>query len=183
MADRRAELLPLLGDVFRAHGFEGASLALITTRTGLGKGSLYHLFPGGKEEMAAAVLADVAAWFETRLFRPLREEPDPLRALERMFEAVDAYFRSGQRICLVGAFALGDGRDRFAGTIRDYFRAWRDSLAAALGRAGTPAPAELAEEIVVAIQGALVTGRALDDPDLFGRTLQRLRAKMGPGGR
>ena len=51
----RADALPALGEVFREHGFEGASLALIGERTGLGKGSLYHFFPGGKEEMAAAV--------------------------------------------------------------------------------------------------------------------------------
>ena len=56
----RADVLPMLGEVFREHGFEGASLAAITARTGLGKGSLYHFFPGGKEEMAAAVLAVTA---------------------------------------------------------------------------------------------------------------------------
>src|SRR5437762_12723369 len=52
----RAALLPVLGEVFRAHGYEGATLALITEATGLGKGSLYHFFPGGKAQMAAAVL-------------------------------------------------------------------------------------------------------------------------------
>jgi hypothetical protein len=29
----------------------------------LGKGSLYHFFPGGKEDMAKAVLDEVAVWF------------------------------------------------------------------------------------------------------------------------
>ncbi|WP_164094666.1 TetR family transcriptional regulator, partial [Serratia marcescens] len=52
----RAALIPILGEVFREHGYEGASLAVIGARTGLGKGSLYHAFPGGKEEMASAVL-------------------------------------------------------------------------------------------------------------------------------
>ena len=55
----RADALPALAEVFREHGFEGASLSLISERTGLGKGSLYHFFPGGKEEMAAAVLDDI----------------------------------------------------------------------------------------------------------------------------
>ena len=48
----RDELLPALGEVFRAHGYEGASLTAITAATGLGKGSLYHFFPRGKEQMA-----------------------------------------------------------------------------------------------------------------------------------
>ncbi|HKX35432.1 MAG TPA: TetR/AcrR family transcriptional regulator, partial [Rhizorhapis sp.] len=45
----RSDIIPVLGEVFREHGFEGASLAIISARTGLGKGSLYHFFPGGKE--------------------------------------------------------------------------------------------------------------------------------------
>ena len=36
----RADLVPLLGEVFRSHGYEGATLALISKATGLGKGSL-----------------------------------------------------------------------------------------------------------------------------------------------
>src|SRR5687767_6837809 len=54
----RADLLPLLAEVFRSHGYEGATLALISQATGLGKGSLYHFFPGGKAQMAADVLAE-----------------------------------------------------------------------------------------------------------------------------
>ena len=69
----RREVLRALGEVFRAHGYEGASLTLITDATGLGKGSLYHLFPGGKEQMAAEVLADIDAWFEFNIYAPLRE--------------------------------------------------------------------------------------------------------------
>jgi hypothetical protein len=43
---------------------EGASLSLISEATGLGKGCLYHFFPGGKEEMADAVLSEIDGWFE-----------------------------------------------------------------------------------------------------------------------
>lgn len=60
----RADVIPLIAEVFREFGFEGTSLSRITEKTALGKGSLYHFFPGGKEEMAGAVLAHVDAWFE-----------------------------------------------------------------------------------------------------------------------
>ncbi|TCT07985.1 TetR/AcrR family transcriptional regulator [Aquabacter spiritensis] len=178
----RADLLPLLGEVFREHGFEGASLAVISRRTGLGKGSLYHFFPGGKEEMAAAVLAHVDHWFETQVFRPLREEPDGRRAITAMLEATDAYFRSGRRVCVVGVFALAESRDRFAVKVASYFSAWIDALAGALGRAGHPPDdaRALSEEAVGLIQGALVLARALDDPAPFARTLARLKARLVP---
>ncbi|OWJ56005.1 TetR/AcrR family transcriptional regulator [Inquilinus limosus] len=178
----RADVLPALAEVFREHGFEGASLALIGERTGLGKGSLYHFFPGGKEEMAAAVLAEIDAWFEQHIFRPLREE-EPRRAVAEMIRAVDGYFRSGRRVCLVGAFALGDVRDRFGAAIQGYFAAWTDALAQGLARSGQAEDTarDRAEEAVAAIQGALVLARALDEPAAFRRSMARIEARLTAG--
>ena len=45
---------------------------------------------------------------------PLQAADDPARAVAEMVEAVDRYFRSGQRVCLVGVIALGAARDSFA---------------------------------------------------------------------
>ena len=176
----RADVLPALTEVFRDYGFDGASLTLIGQRTKLGKGSLYHFFPGGKEEMASAVLDEIGAWFETHVFTPLRDEPDPRRGIARMLETVDMYFRSGQRVCLVGVFALGEVRDRFATQIHGYFARWRDALRAALIRMGRDetAAAGLAEDTLVAIQGGLVMARSLDDPGAFQRTLQRVKERL-----
>src|SRR5476649_1575217 len=67
----RDDVVPMLAEVFRLHGFEGASLARICEGTGLGKGSIYHFFPGGKEEMADAVLAEIGAWFRDQVYAPL----------------------------------------------------------------------------------------------------------------
>src|SRR5262245_57747567 len=150
----RADILPVLGEVFREHGFEGASLAVIGARTGLGKGSLYHFFPGGKEEMAQAALAEIDGWFGTRIFQPLREEKDAARAIERTLKAVEDYFRSGRRVCLVGALALNESRDLFARQIKRYFADWNEALAGALARAGhdRKTARALAEDALAAIQ-------------------------------
>lgn len=177
----RQDVVPVLVEVFREHGYAAASLALIGKATGLGKGSLYHFFPNGKEDMAAAVLAHIDGWFETHVFAPLRDTEDPAAGIRAMLAETDAYFRSGRRACLVGIFALGDARDRFAEAIRSYFRRWEDGLRDALVRAGhEPAEAAaLAEDAVAAIQGALVLARAHDDPGCFARTLDRLAVRMG----
>ena len=73
----RSDILPQLAEVFRAHGYEGATLALIGEATSLGKGSLYHFFPGGKSQMAAEVLAEIDRWFEDNIFTPLQAADDP----------------------------------------------------------------------------------------------------------
>ena len=173
----RSDLLPRLAEVFREHGYEGASLSLISQATGLGKGSLYHFFPGGKEEMAQAVLAEIDGWFAAQVFRPLREADDPAAAVAAMFRTVAEYFRSGRRVCLVGALSLSDARDRFGERLRAYFAEWVVALSQALVRAGHPPETAdaLAEEVVGGIQGALVLARALDRTEVFERILAGLR--------
>jgi TetR/AcrR family transcriptional regulator, lmrAB and yxaGH operons repressor len=176
----RAALLPLLGEVFRAHGYEGASLALITEATGLGKGSLYHFFPGGKKQMAQEVLAEIDGWFETNIFAPLRDPADPRAAIEAMLAGVETYFRSGARVCLVGVIALGHARDEFAAPVNDYFARWQDALAEALRRSGLSVAVarRRAEDAVLSIQGALVLARARDDAKIFPRALAELKVRL-----
>ena len=73
--DRR-DVVPLLAGVFGDHGWNGSSLSLISSKTGLGKGSLYHFFSRGKTEMAEAVLDDVDMWFQVNVFAPLQSATD-----------------------------------------------------------------------------------------------------------
>ena len=176
----RSDALPVLAEVFREHGYEGASLSLISEATGLGKGSLYHFFPGGKEEMAESVLSEIDGWFENHVFAPLQKASRPEDAIAAMFDSVDAYFRSGRRVCLVGALALGDTRDRFAGEVRSYFSRWVDALSRALiqSKRSSASARALAEEVVAGIQGAIVLSRALDDPRAFARALARMRDRV-----
>lgn len=175
----RSELVQLLSEVFREHGFAGASLADISQTTGLGKGSLYHVFPGGKDEMAKAVLDDVAGWFEINVFTPLHSGEDPAAGIDHMFQAVIRFFKSGRRVCLVGTFALNDTRDRFAVEVRSYFSQWIRALSSSLRGVGFDAKAarETAEEVVGGIQGALVLARSQQDPAVFMRAMRRLHAR------
>lgn len=170
----RADVVPMLAEAFRELGYDGASMARITEKTGLGKGSLYHFFPGGKEDMAAAVLAEVDSWFEARVFTPLATLPAG-EGVRTMWQAVDEYFHAGGRVCLVGAFALDETRDRFGSAIDAYFKRWIDVLTAALTSAGEPAPRQAALEIVGGIQGGLTLARALNNPGVFVETTARLR--------
>ncbi len=176
----RADVLPVLAEVFRAHGYEGATLALISEATGLGKGSLYNFFPGGKEQMAMEVLASIDQWFVDNIYTPLRTSSDPRKGIAAMYTATDDYFRSGQRVCLVGVVALGASRDIFATKVKTYFVGWVDALASALRRLGDDkgTARRKAEHAVLEIQGALVIARAFDDPKVFSRALKESERRL-----
>lgn len=174
----REEALARLAECFRRLGYEGASLSALTEASGLGKGSLYNYFPGGKEQMAAEVLAHIDAWFEAEVYAPLRRERDARAATAAMFDATEHYFHGGGRVCLVGAFALDATRDRFAAAVQSYFSRWVQALARALKRGGVPEARSRAEGIVAGIQGALTLARALDEPALFRRQLHEMRKQI-----
>ena len=176
----RADLLPLLGEVFRSHGYEGATLALIGKATGLGKGSLYHFFPGGKAQMAAEVLAEIDHWFEVNIFAALRKSDNPAQAIAEMTARVDRYFRSGHRVCLVGVIALGASRDIFSSQVADYFSRWNDALVQTLRRAGFSASVarRRSADALLTIQGALVLARALSDTKVFGQAMVDMKARL-----
>lgn len=176
----KSDVIPLLGEIFREHGFAGTSLSEITRRTGLGKSSLYHFFPQGKQEMAEAVLDDVGTWFEVNVFKPLRAGNNPEICIDQMFKQVDRYFSSGKRICLVGVFALDDTRELFANRINAYFSSWIKALIVTLKHRGLSAKdaRESAEDVVAGIQGALVLARSQDNPRIFTRTLKRLQHRL-----
>lgn len=181
----RSDAIAPLAEVFREHGYEGASLALISKATGLGKGSLYHFFPNGKEEMVQAVLAEIEQWFEDSVYSPLRDGTDADAAITAMLDETAKYFRSGRRVCLVGALAVANTRDLFAQAIRDYFASWVDALQSALVRQGRDAEQArlLSEDAVLTIQGAIVLSRALDDPAVFQRAIDQLRGRLAVEGK
>jgi len=130
---RAARSSAQLAEVFRAHGYEGTSLSLITEATGLGKGSLYNLFSARQEQMAEEVLVISTAGSIARWFAPLRDDPSGRGS--RGCSMRSTVFQSGGRVCIVGIRA-GCGRDHFGTAVRGYFKAWEDALALALRRQG-----------------------------------------------
>jgi TetR/AcrR family transcriptional repressor of lmrAB and yxaGH operons len=175
----RSEILPTIGEIFREHGYEGASFAIISNRTGLGKGSLYHFFPGGKKDMAEAIISHVDNWFEQEIFYGLRSNSDPRQSIQAMFDGVETYFRGGSRMCLLGVLAINGDRDLFAEKIQHYFTRWIDALAIALAKIGFDQDEAhiTAVDVVIAIEGALLLTRGLQQEAIFTQVLQRQRAR------
>lgn len=155
-------------------------MSILSKATGLGKGSLYNFFPGGKDEMMDAVLADIDRWFATAIFTPLEQPHDPATAITSMIEKVTTYFRSGGRVCLVGLVGLGSSGDTFSVRIKSYFARWISALAHCLEAGHVPPPQAqaLAEETVGGIQGAIILARALDEEATFTRIVRRHEAAL-----
>ncbi len=165
----RTELLDRLYTTFSRYGYEGASMTRIAEATGLGKASLYHHFPEGKREMAAAVLEHVRAWYEESVFRPLAGVTPPRVRLSNMLDALGQRYANGDVACLPALLAQTEERSMFSDSIGDLFRRLISCMTQTLSDAGLARDIaqRRARDGAVRIQGALSVARALNDTRIF----------------
>lgn len=179
------DLLDRLGAVFRARGFAGASLAELSSATGLKRASLYHRFPGGKEQMAREVLTAAAAWLEREVIAPLAAEASPAARLTDLLAALERFYDGGRQACLLNMLSAARIEDGpFAAEIGAMFTRLIDAFAGVAEDAGH-APAEAsarAERAVMLLQGGLVLARGKGCVAPFRRALEALRRELLGGG-
>ncbi|WP_343073276.1 TetR/AcrR family transcriptional regulator [Pyxidicoccus fallax] len=172
----REEVVGRLLGVFRQQGYDGASLAALSEATGLGRSSLYHYFPGGKDDMVNAVLDAVEAWLKDVGLAPLRESGTPEERLRAMLRTLDGFYEGGRLACALGALSLGSAKERLQPRLREIMGLWMTEVARVLEEAGLkPAVArERAEDALVEVQGALVLSSGMGDAAPFKRAMKRL---------
>ncbi len=172
----KEEVLNRLTKAFRQHGKEGTTITILEAATGMKRNSLYHLFPGGKDEMASAVFDHAAGIMGKHVLRPLQATGDPKSRLIEMCEELHQFYSQGRESCLIAALSLGDPGQVIQQQIKLGVTAWIDMLARVIREAGIPAEAaeERARDAVIAIQGALVVSRALGSEEPFKQLMTRL---------
>ncbi len=178
----REEVIAQLTKVFRQYGYEGATLRRLSEATGLGKASLYHHFPKGKEEMATAVLTSISDCVEASILAPLRSSGEPIERIRIMTTNVDKLYGGGKQSCLLAVLALGESLDLFQAKIQNALNVWINTLAQVLIDAGIERSQarQRAEDAIVQIQGSLMLARSLDDTTLFERVLKHLPEELLP---
>ncbi|MBW4663644.1 MAG: TetR/AcrR family transcriptional regulator [Chroococcus sp. CMT-3BRIN-NPC107] len=171
------ETIVQLLTVFRRYGYEGATLTRLSEATGLGKASLYHHFPKGKEEIAAVVLNYTNDWMAANIIAPLGDkERQGLSKIKEMTKKVNELYSCGQKSCILAVLVLGESNDIFHNQIQQALKLWIDTLAKVLIEAGLDEKTALyrAEDAILQIQGSLILARGLNDTKPFERVLNHL---------
>lgn len=174
-AAKQSYVPPLL-DLFRQYGYDGVSLSKISQVTGLGKASLYHHFPGGKDDMVETVLTALSQWLDATVLEMLGEDGDAQARLTRMSDRVRDAYNHGEKPCILAALALGSAKDTFQPQVKALLCQWIAAIATVLVEGGMAKDQAQVrgEDAVVAIQGSLIVARVLNDPSIFERTMENL---------
>lgn len=170
-------LIASLAGVFRDYGYEGASLTRLADAAGLQKASLYHRFPGGKEQMASEVLVAAYAWLQEKIIAPLQSDAAPTVRIKKVSAEFRRFYDCGRKACLLNMLASPKAADGpFAAPIRSALELLIDGFARLAREAGASqrVARRRAETAVALLQGNLVLARGLGDEGPFERFLGEL---------
>ena len=176
----KAQHIPKLLQLFRDYGYDGATLSKISKEVGLGKASLYHHFPGGKDEMVEAVLDYLESETEDKILQPLSSNETVLARFEKMCDGIGNIFDGGKQPCIFAVLLMGSGRDVFHKKVEMLLREWINAIALVLIAEGLDKnlAVERAENAVIMIEGALILSQGLNDLEPFERVIKQLPQQL-----
>lgn len=165
----RDRLMTATAELFRRRGYHGTGLKDVTTSAEATTGSLYHFFPGGKVELAAAVIAETGVVYQQLYELIADEHDDPAGGVRAFFDGAAAALEEVDfvDICPIATVAgeIASTDDRLRQVADEVFTGWTAAAAVRFRAAGmSPQPAgELATTVIAALQGAILLARCRRD--------------------
>tara|TARA_R110002096_G_scaffold413811_1_gene614740 strand:+ start:13105 stop:13695 length:591 start_codon:yes stop_codon:yes gene_type:complete len=173
-----SDLLNGLMEVLRNKGYDGTTLNDLAERSGLKKASLYHRFPGGKQEIATSVLQYVSEWLEVNLLQVLTNtDLKPKVRLDTVLKNTNQIYAQGDKTCILGAMCTSNALSFFRTDMQDNMNKWIDGFSAfgvELGLKPQQAK-DKAIKVLVLIQGSLVVANTFDNTKVFQDALKEIK--------
>jgi len=181
MSETKDRLLRTGERLFQMQGYAATGLKQLAAEAEAPWSSMYHFFPGGKEQMGAEIIHYAAGRYAAKIDEAFAAFADPVEAVAAIFRAECALlegsdFRTG---CPVASVTLD-----VASTVEGLRLSCADALAAstaafARGFAAGGVEASLAEDlapyVLSTLEGAIVLSRAAKDTTPLRRSADAVR--------
>lgn len=178
----RERFVAMTAKLMSRRGYAGVGLNEIVEKSGAPKGSLYHYFPQGKEQLAAAAVTWASNCFIATLKDEIAKAGSAANAIAALAIRIagwmeDSRFKDGSPLTIV-AVETGAFVEPLRLACREGYQAWADLLADQLRRDGKPAreASDLALWAVASLEGAIILARTQHSAEPLrrvGRLLQR----------
>lgn len=182
-SDARVRMIQSAALLFRERGVRGTAFADVLEHSGAPRGSVYHHFPGGKQQLAEEATQFAGEFIAAGIVAAL-EDDDPIAAIDTFASSWidvlrDSDYAAG---CPIAAAALdGDeapGARDLAGVA---FKRWERLIADALVGQGVPRDRarSTATLAIAAIEGGIVLARAQRSAAPLRRVARELKTIAG----
>ena len=156
----------------REHGYAATSMQDLLRTSGVSSSSMYHFFPGGKEQLVAEAVRR-SGRDSAVLIAAVMERHEPAEAIERVFDAAAAEmeghgFTLGCPIGVPATEAPSDSEE-IRTAVAEVFDSWTEAYAAGLRRHGIDddTARSLGRSIVATYQGAVTLARVTRSTDPY----------------
>lgn len=175
---KKHELLRDLTDCFRQYGYEGVTLSLISKKTGLGKASLYHHFPNGKEEMAISIVEDIMLKIKNMQKKIEDRELNPKDSLKEFLNFLSEFYDNGKKTCIIDILSLESTPKKIIHNVQivlETLLKYFEFLFKKMGN-NQQKSREKSKEALILIQGALVLTRSFYDESAFIYAIEKIKS-------
>ena len=180
----RDRLLDAAVDLLQRQGYHGTGLNELLERSGAPRGSLYHYFPGGKEQIGAEAIARAGDQVAAAVAHLMRAKPTAADAVQALAGLLAAGLEASdfERGCPVATTALEvtPRSEPIRAAVQASFESWLAPLRERLEAAGFDRhqAARRADLAIATLEGALVLARARQDADVLRDAGRQLRALL-----
>jgi AcrR family transcriptional regulator len=170
-ATTRARIVDATADLFRRQGYNATGVKQIVATARAPFGSLYHFFPGGKEELGAEVIRWSGAMYLQLLDTVFDPAPDAVTGIRDCFAGAAETLRATDYAdaCPIATVALevASTSEVLRQATADVFESWIGAAAERFERAGVrPDEARpVAVTVLSLLEGAFIFCRALRTTD------------------
>jgi AcrR family transcriptional regulator len=160
-------ILDTTAELFRRYGYTGTGLKQIVADANAPFGSIYHFFPGGKEQLGEEVIRRAGQMYFELFEAIVDPAPDPVTGIRDFFAGAAAVLRETDYAdaCPIATVALevASRNEPLRKATADVFNGWITGASARLTEAGIDRATarELAIFIIAALEGAFVLSRAM----------------------
>lgn len=172
------DVLNGLMSVFRAKGYDGASMNELATATGLKKASLYHRFPGGKKDMTTAVFTHLESWINNHVYLVLLDDTKSVNErLDIAIAGIREIYKDGIEVCMYRSLSLDSGIELFGDKIQqgiNLFIKGFELFGLEKGMSSKEA-IDNANQTFIEIQGSLVLSKSMSLKDPFLLTMDKIK--------
>jgi TetR/AcrR family transcriptional repressor of lmrAB and yxaGH operons len=158
----RAKMIAGAMRLLARHGLQATSFAEVLAHTGAPRGSIYHHFPDGKDQLVGAAVKHASALALAFLEREAGSDAE--RITRHFFAMWRSVLERSQLTagCAVLAVTVATDSEALLDHTAAIFRAWRIRLAQLLEEGGlsATAAARFAATLIASSEGAVVLSRA-----------------------
>lgn len=162
-------MITATNELFRRQGYHATSLKQISEAAPATIGSIYHFFPGGKEELGVAVIETTGAVYRDLFVAIASAAASPSDAYVDFFAGAAAVLEETDFIdpCPIGTIAreVANTSEPLRQAAERVFDSWTAAAREHLEKAGVPErhADELASLFVATVEGMFVLGRTRRD--------------------